>query len=218
MSEKRKVIKGTTPVGSSMWFKLTKPDQKFKKYQVDLILEDSPELQNMLNQIEELTEEVIKEAKSKQTDKAKLAKMKGDSGNRPIEKEMDSEGNHTGRYVLKFRGKSEGKRKDESVYQIPSPTIFNSQAKPLSKEDKEVLRVPNGSLIKIAYELKPYYVASIGGGVSLEPKAAMLIKLQAVESASQFGFSASEMETEHDESDNEEFASEEKSNDDEQDF
>lgn len=216
MSQKRKVIKGTSPIGQAKWFKLVTPDQKFKKYSVDLVLDDSEQVQNLINEIEELTQEAIKEAKDKVTDKAKLAKMKGDSNNRPFEKELDSEGKHTGRYILKFRGKSEGKKKDDTIYTVPAPALFDSKAKPISASDKAALKVPNGSLVQIAYELIPYYVASTGGGVSLRPTACMIRKLQQVEDANNFGFAASELGSESDDSDHEDFGGSNESQSDEQ--
>lgn len=218
MSQKRKVIKGTSPIGQAKWFKLITPDQKFKKYSVDLVLDDSEQVQNLINEIEELTQEAIKEAKDKVTDKSKLAKMKGDSGNRPYEKELDSEGNHTGRYILKFRGKSEGKKKDDTIYTVPAPALFDSKAKPISASDKAALKVPNGSLVQIAYELTPYYVASTGGGVSLRPTACMIRKLQQVEDATNYGFAASEFNSEDNNSEEDFGGSDESSSNEESDF
>lgn len=216
MSLSRKVVKGTSPVGSAQWFKLIKADQKYNKYSVDLIVDDSEELQQMLNQIEELTQETIQETKKNMKDPQKAAKVK-DSGNRPIEKQLDSNGQHTGKYILKFRGASSGKRKDESTYIVPAPTIFNNKAQPMSAVEKESLRVTNGSLIKVAYELSPYFVASLGAGVSLKPKAAMIMKLQEMADAGQFGFTASEM-TSEDESDSEDFSAEKTESSDSDDF
>jgi len=205
----RVVVKGTSPIGSAQWFKMVKPDQKFNKYSVDLIVEDSEELQKILNQIEEMTAETISENKKLAKTPQLAAKIK-DSGNRPIIEELDSEGKPTGKYIMKFRGASSGKRKDETVYTVAPPALFNAKAQPITGMDREATQVPNGSLIKVSYELSPYYVSASGAGVSLKPRAAMIIKAQSVQSADQFGFSASEM-SEQDDSENEDFSSESKS-------
>lgn len=213
----RTVIKGTSPVGSAQWFKLVKPDQKFNKYSVDLIVEDSEEIQKILNQVEELTAETIAETKKNAKTPQLAAKVK-DSGNRPIEAQLDSEGKPTGKYIMKFRAPASGKKKDDSIYNISPPALFDAKAQPMSGSNREALQVSNGSLIKVSFELSPYYVAASGAGVSLKPKAAMILKIQNVVDASQFGFSASEMASQ-DASDEEDFSSEsvEASND-EQDF
>jgi len=207
-----KAVKATSPVGNGQWFKLVKPDAKFKKYQVDLILEDSPELRNLINQMEEMIQEQMtltkKEAAEKYAkDKSKPLVVPQVSDTNPIMPVLDSEGKDTGKFIMKFRDGSEGKKKDGTLYTKAPPAIFNAAAKPYSKSELETLKVPNGSTMKIAFEMKPYYVAGTKTvGVSLKPKAAMLIKLEQVSQASDFGFSASEF-SEQDDSDQSEFES-----------
>lgn len=197
MAEKQKKIRATTPKGKVMWFKLVKADPKYKKYSVDLICEDTPELRKLMDLVDELTEKRFKEEveKAKPQDKKKVDKSKF----APIEPEFDSEGNETGRFVIKFRGSSEGTNKEKQVYQIPSPTIFDSRAKPISGKDKEALRVNNGSIAQVAFEVSTYYTASIGAGVKFTPKACILhVLAEANSDASAFGFAASEFESESD--------------------
>lgn len=210
MSREQKV-KGTSPIGQAQWFKLIKPDQKFNKYSVDLVVEDSDAVQSLLNQIEEMTAAALANAKEKQVDKSKLAKMKGDSGNRPVEKQLDSEGNHTGKYIMKFRLSSEGKKKDGEIYKIAPPALFNNKNQPYGTEDKNALQVPNGSLLQVSYELSPYYVSSTGAGVSLRPTAAKVHKIQSIADANQFGFSDAEFNAQ-DASDDNEFSATAESN------
>lgn len=211
------IVKGTSPIGSAQWFKLVRPDQKFNKYSVDLIVEDSEELQKILNQIEEMTAETISETKKNAKTPQLAAKVK-DSGNRPIEAQLDSEGKPTGKYIMKFRGAASGKKKDDTTYTVAPPALFDAKAQPLTGEKRESLNVSNGSLIKVSYELSPYFVSASGAGVSLKPKAAMILKVQSVMDASQFGFSASEMASQ-DDSESEDFSSESvEASDDNQDF
>jgi hypothetical protein len=209
-----KKIKKTSPVGQIQWFKLAKPDMKFKKYQVDLIVEDTPELRKLISELEDLAKETLAEAIEKMSPAQK--KTAGLSKHFPITTEYDAEGNETGRFIMKFKKKAEGVRKDDSVYHVAPPAIFNKAGKPFSKGELETLKVPNGSQGKIAYEVSPYMVKG-EAGISLKPNAALLLKLEQVNSATDFGFSASEF-SEADDSDHEEFSSEMSEEDADSDF
>lgn len=203
MSEKRKVVKATSPIGSIQWFKLLKPDPKFKKYTVDLIVEDTPELRKIINAMDELTQETLKAELAKADEKKdfKRKKMLEISKSMPIEEQLDSNGQPTGKFVMKFRGKAEGTNKDKEVYQINPPAVFNAQAKPYSPEEKATLRVFNGSIGQVAFEMNPYALATGSVGVTLKPKACLIKKIQQADGdASQFGFSASELSQEDDSS------------------
>lgn len=195
---KEQTVKLTSPIGSCNWFKLVNPDTKFNKYSVDLIVEDSAELQNIINQIEEMTAARVQLAKTESKNPQAAAKAK-DSGNRPIEKQLDSEGKHTGKYIMKFRLSSEGRKKDDTIYKVASPALFNSKNQPLSTADKNALQVPNGSLIQVSFELSSYFVQASGAGVSMKPRAAKIHKIQSMADISQFGFSPSEFKDEDEE-------------------
>ena len=203
---KEKKIQATSPIGQANWFKLVKPDPKFNKYSVDLIVEDSDQIQTLLNQIEELTAERLSKAKQEAKNPQAAVKMK-DSGNRPIEKQLDSEGKHTGKYIMKFRASSTGTKKDGETYVIAPPSIFNNKGVPLSSADKNALQVPNGSRIQVAFELSAYFVQASGAGVTLKPKAVKIHKIESVADINQFGFSESEFSSQ-DDSDSEDFSSE----------
>ena len=69
MSEKRKVIKGTSPRGSVMWFKCIRPDDKFKKFTIDLIVDDTPEIRKIIDSMDTLIDETLKEEKAKAVEK-----------------------------------------------------------------------------------------------------------------------------------------------------
>lgn len=204
---KTKSIKKTSPVGQAQWFKLVTPDQKYNKYSVDLVVEDSPEIRAIIDMMEEMKESKLAEQKEADPKKAKKVVM---SINTPIEPQVNDNGEETGKFIMKFRDGSEGKKKDGTIYKKAAPTIFDKSAKPISKSELETMRVPNGSSMKVAFDMVPYYVPSIGVGVTLKPKAAMILKLEQVAQAADFGFSPSEF-AEQDDSDHEEFSSEEES-------
>jgi hypothetical protein len=111
----------------------------------------------------------------------------------PIEPQLNAAGGETGKFVMKFRMASSGVKKDKSVYTIAAPAIFNSAAQPYSPSDKASLQVFNGSIGQINFEMSPYALATGDVGITLKPKAAMILKIQQADAdASQYGFSASE--------------------------
>lgn len=196
---KRKVIKATSPVGTIMWFKCVKPDQKFKKYTVDLIVEDTPAIRKIINAMDELVADTLKEETAKAVEKGdhkRKAKL-GLSKNKSIEEQLDATGKPTGKFIMKFRLASSGKKKDDSVYTIAPPALFNAQAQPYTEAEKQSLQVFNGSIGLVNFEMSPYALATGDVGASLKPKAVQIKKIQqGVADASEYGFSASEMQEE----------------------
>lgn len=215
MSENRKKsVKGTTPVGSAAWFKLAKPDQKFKKYTVDIIVEDTEQIRTLIEQGKALAEHALAEEKKKVTEKKnafEASKIKL-SEKFPIEEQRDGDGNPTGKFVIKVRGKSEGINKDKEVYQIAAPMLIKPNGQPYSRSEAEALRVPNGSLIQLGFELQTYCNASLGAGITIKPIACKIIKLQSTVDASMFAFSAGEMESTDASDSEEDFSAEAPSN------
>lgn len=194
---KRKVIKATSPVGTIMWFKCVKPDQKFKKFTVDLIVEDTPQIRKIINTMDELIADTLKEEIAKAVEKgdhkrkAKLSLSK----NKSIEEQLDATGKPTGRFVMKLRMASVGKKKDDTVYTIAPPAIFKADATPYTDAEKQTLQVFNGSIGLVSFEMSPYALATGDVGASLKPKAIQIKKIQqAAADASDYGFSASEMQ------------------------
>ena len=177
MTEKKKAIYLTTPIGEANWFKLIHPDEKFNKYQCDLILDDSPEVQSLMEKIEELTEDKVQELKGKAKNKAAANKIK-DSGNRPIQPEYDDEGEETGRFVLKMSSPTEYKTKDGKVGKMYPPKIFDAAGKEIKGEPREELKVGSGTTMRANLELRVYGNPSIGCGVSLRPKAVQIVELK----------------------------------------
>lgn len=205
MSDQKKVIV-TSPVGETEWFNLVKPD-KFGKYSVNLIVEDTPELQKIMSQMDELITDRHKaelddpKVKPEAKRKLKLADSK------PIEPEFDSEGKETGRYKIKLRLKAEGKKKDDTIYKVQRPVLFDNLNKKISDAEAMELRIFNGSLIKVNFEMSPYCVKN-EVGVTFKPKAVQVKKIQqGSANASSYGFSADET-TPEDASDSDEFSSE----------
>ena len=177
MTTKQNSILVTTPIGEVNWFKLIKPDDKYNKYQCDLILDDSEAVQSLLAQVEELTEAKIEELKGEAKNPAAATKIK-DSGNRPILPEYDDEGEETGRYVLKMSSPAQIKKKDGTLMDMYPPKVFDARGKEIKGESRDSLRVGSGSTMRANLEVRVYGNSSIGCGVSLRPKAVQIVELK----------------------------------------
>jgi hypothetical protein len=176
MAKKNKIEKSVvTPIGEVKWFKLITPDEKYHKYTCDLIVEDSAELQKLLEIIQELEQEqfdvAVANAKPQNKKKVKL------SGNSCIEPEYDEAGEETGRYVIKLRQNSQYKDKNDQIKKLFPPRLFDSKAKEISGEAKQQLVVYNGSKARAQLTLSAYFVPSIGVGVSARPAAVQIVEL-----------------------------------------
>ena len=146
-----KNIKVSTPVGTAKWPFLNKPSTIFAPaYKVDLVLPAKE------------AKPIIDKIKAVQTDKAagknvKLAAL-------PIETEFDNQGNKTGNVILKCKSTI-------SEHFDPKPVIFDSRC------NKIDVAIGGGTKMKIALELYCWEAASLGVGVTLQPRAVKLIDL-----------------------------------------
>lgn len=193
--DKKKVIKATSPRGIINWFKLIKPDAKFNKYSVDLIVDDTPEIRKIIEVMQSEVAARLKEEKAAAVEKGdhKKNKLLTLAKQMPIEPQLNAAGEETGKFVMKFRLGASGVKKDKTVYHVAPPAIFGPDAKPYSPEAKQTLQVFNGSIGQINFELSTYALATGDVGCTLKPKAAMVLKIQqGAAEASDFGFSASE--------------------------
>lgn len=172
MSKAKKVIV-TTPVGKMNWFKAVKPDEKFQKYSVELILEDSEALQKLINQVDELIENEIKTEQAKLKAEGKPFKKFVKKDN-PISEVLDTEGNPTGSYKMK-PNKDGIFRKTNEV--MAGPPIVSPSGRVLTSEEKAQLRVNNGSLGRVSILLSPYIFQSKEVGVSLKLQGVQIVEL-----------------------------------------
>lgn len=79
-------------------------------------------------------------------------------------------GNQTEDLKFKFKLKASGKNKDGSTF-TQKPMLFDAEGKQVSVE------IWNNSIIKVAFEIIPFYTSLIGLGVSLRLKAVQIIEL-----------------------------------------
>lgn len=186
--KKPKQARGITPKGIAVWPHLIDPDeyQGARTYKTGLILEDCDKL---IEQIEEEAEKAYQAAKDELTEKAKSGKSGQDKAKAkkalealtkgvPYAPHVDEDGNEIdGSHLFKFKSNSEFKDKKGNVRPITIPIFDCAKPKPQVIKPKAIW---GGSVIRIAYVVVPYYVASANqAGVSLRIEGVQVIELNA---------------------------------------
>lgn len=165
------------PKGEAKWFKLIKPDVKYNKYQVDIVVEDSEAIRQIINQADEMVEETLKAERTKLLAEGKKAQAndleKAKASKLPIKKEYTKEGEETGRFVIRV-SKDSIHKKTQTV--IPPITILNPAAKQYSSAQLQTLRVNNGSIVKLQVLLSTYVLPAGTVGYKLSPDAAQIVE------------------------------------------
>lgn len=163
MAEKKKVERFMSPKGTASYPYLTKPDTKFKpdgEYKVSLIVDGD----DASKAIDFLTEQ----------HKAAVAKAKKENaGKRVKEGALPFIENDDGTVTFKFKLKAKVTPKKGAPFE-QKPALFDAKGTPLVGEPK----VGSGSVIKVSYEVVPYYTAIAGAGISLRLKAVQIIELK----------------------------------------
>jgi hypothetical protein len=169
--------KVTTPKAKAQWAKVVTPDAKFGKYSIDLILEDSPELQVIIDKANNIVDRTIKAEMAQAAAEGKPVKKILKSNKFPIREELDSQGEPTGRYVIK--ASSPSKTKENSKFpsrDLPAPVIVSQANRVLTANEKSSLRILNGSIVRVGLSLSGYYFSG-EAGVSAKLQIVQLIEL-----------------------------------------
>ena len=163
MAEKKKAERFVSPKGTASYPYLTKPDTKFNpegEYKVSLIVAGD----DASKAIDFLTEQ----------HKAAVAKAKKENaGKRVKEGELPFIENDDDTVTFKFKLKAKVTPKKGGPFE-QKPALFDAKGKPLTGDPK----IGGGSVIKVSYEVVPYYTAIAGAGVSLRLKAVQIIELK----------------------------------------
>lgn len=154
----------TTPKGVASYPYLTKPDTKFNpdgeyKISVEIPGEDAQDIVTFLDE-----QFALSVAKAKKDNPGKKIK----EGDVPYSINED-----TGKVTVKFKLKAKVTPKIGDPFE-QRPALFDAKGKPVGADAK----VGGGSIVKVAYELIPYYTAIAGAGVSLRMKAVQIIELK----------------------------------------
>ena len=159
----------TTPTGVALYPWLSKPDTKYNKdgeYKVALVLskKDAKPIIDDINGVFQENLDLEMKRQKKKTIK---------TANPPYADQLDDDGKPTGNVIIKFKSKAAYK-----------PAIFDAKGGVVT--DAEIW---SGSEIRVNAAMYPYFVDSVGAGVSLKLRAVQIIKLvEGSEGAGRFGF------------------------------
>jgi hypothetical protein len=150
----------TTPAGIARFPSLNRPDTKFSEvgvYKVNLEM-SSADAEPFIKQIEALFAEFLADKKRElKKDKLKLHPA-------PWE-------DNDGLVQLKLKVPAVGKNKETGEEYSRKPTLFDATGK------EEDVNVGGGSKLKIAVVPYCWYTASLGAGITLQPKAVQVLDL-----------------------------------------
>ena len=149
----------TTPAGIARYPHLNRPDKKFSEigeYKVNLEL-SREQAEPFIQQIEAIFGEFIAE-KKRELKKDKLKVLAA-----PWEE-------NDGQTILKLRVKAVGKNKEGEEFSR-APKLFNASGDVISDN------IGGGSKLQAAVVPYCWYTASLGAGVTLQPKAVMVHEL-----------------------------------------
>lgn len=175
MAKKQKLPMFISPKGVGQYPYLLRYDDRFDAdgvFSVKLILdadEDSEYLESLTAAAQEAYDNAIKELKAaKKVKQAKELEM-----HIPFSEQYDDEGQETGKVIVNFKMKAKVTPKNGDEF-TQKPDVFDAGKKPVAADT----RIGSGSIMKIAYNVIPYYnAATKSAGVSLRLKAAMILEL-----------------------------------------
>jgi hypothetical protein len=151
-----------SPLGEAVYPHLIKPDVKFNplgEYKITLKLNKS-EASKFIAEIDKYIEECL--ATFEKDGKGKKVKQ--------APKPYTVEGNN---FFLKLKLKASGTNKKTQETYTQRPALFDAKKNPFPVEKS----IWGGSKVKVAFDLVPYSVASIGAGVTARIKAVQIIEL-----------------------------------------
>jgi hypothetical protein len=172
----------TTPVGIARYPHLNRPDKKYKEegeYKVNLEM-SSEEAEPFIKQVEALFSEFVA------AKKVELKKEKLKLHDAPWQE-------NDGQTILKLRVKAIGKSKKTGETFNRTPKLFNASGEEITDN------IGGGSKLKAAIVPYCWYTASLGAGITLQPRAVQVLDLVTWGdggSASAYGFDVTEAKPE----------------------
>ena len=184
-------VSGVTPAGEAVFPKIVVPETKFDAdgtYSLKLRLPDGPEADTLIAKIDEVRELAHQMAVNNAPNAAaaKKIRMADPSYGRELDRET---GEETGNWLFNFKMKASGVSKKTGKPWSRKPALFDAKGQPIIGMTKNE-EIWAGSVVKIAYELRPFYSPSFGAGCSQNLQAVQVIELVSGEgrSAEDFGF------------------------------
>lgn len=155
--------------GKAEWAKIHTPDTKFNPdgdFSINVIMSEE-EAAPIEEKLQELLDVYVEEL-LKENPKIKNTLRKADV----LSREVDENGDETGNVVFKCKRKAKIHSKKSGKTYEQRVTVVDSKKKPTTVD------VGNGSIVKVAVDPSPYYVAATKmSGMSLRLQAVQIIDL-----------------------------------------
>ena len=190
MSEEKKqsVIRGFTPrVTCGPWPKVYEAES-FQGgravYKVRIVAAKAV-LEKFIEQAHQVADQALADARAglekdfadaktgKDKGKAKEALAKLEAADLPWKPVYDDDGNETDEVIIQFKAPATYKDKKGVEKPMRPPVVVDRHGKKLAKQ----VNFGNGSEIIVAYEMRPFYTAAVGAGVSLRLTGVQLLKV-----------------------------------------
>ena len=183
-------VTGVTAAGEAVFPRIVVPDTKFDAdgtYSLKLRLPDGPDADALIAKIDAVREKAhelaVEDAPNAAA--AKKIKMADPSYGRELDRET---GEDTGNWLFNFKMKASGVSKKTGKSWSRKPALFDAKGQPITTLTKNE-DVWTGSIVKVAFELRPFYSTSFGAKYSQNLQAVQIIELVSGEgkSAEDFG-------------------------------
>jgi hypothetical protein len=182
-------IKGVTPAAPCVWPRIEAPDFKFTPdglYSIGVLLDPKDSAsKRLISQIEKVYAATCAAIQST------LPKGKTFRKNDlPMKPYLTKEGEDTGKVIISFKMKAKGKTRDGREFE-KKPVIFDRYARPVTED----IGIGGGSVVKVSFVARGFYVPAIGVGVTIILEAVQVIDLKRgfnKNDPTSYGFSAEE--------------------------
>lgn len=176
MSEKKKYLRLVTPKGRAIYPHLNAPDTKFNSDGVYTVKIGVPagSAGALIKKLDEAYKEALKAGKEAYNalppEKRKIKGKVKEFTEAGLPYVEDTEKDEV---VFSFKMNASYKNKAQEVVPL-KPALFDAKGKPINK----ALKVGGGSLIKVSFEVAPYFALNLGAGVSLRLNAVQILELK----------------------------------------
>lgn len=185
--EWKKLPQHTTSKGVAKFCYLNKPNDKYKaegEYSVQFT-QTPEEAKPLVALIDAAMAESLKDAKAEFPKKKQIKQADA-----PYKKDTDQDGNETGLLSFKFKAVASGIRKEDKTPWTFRPMLFDAKGGKIPA----TVQIWGGSVVRVSFEISPFYTEKVGAGVSLRMKAVKVLELRTGKGrdANAYGFGEAE--------------------------